>query len=97
MRDNIVAQKVSPSMVFPFPSQISTHHTSLALQAIDDAGLQAPPPRDLENIVRNGYFLAVLLWNAALLIPSPTELDEAFQDFVVRCINKAPGLSDVLS
>jgi hypothetical protein len=84
-------------MTVPFPSQISTRHTSLALSAIEDAGLQVPAEPKLELIVRCAYSVAAHLWFGALLTPSHSELDEVFQDFVVRCVNKAPGVGDVLS
>ena len=83
-------------MLIPISTKIPTRHHDLALIALDENGLQVPSPVKFEAIVRFAYSVAFLFWAAALEEPTDPELDEAFKDFIVRCVNRAPGVGDVL-
>lgn len=83
-------------MIVSSSLQLSRHHTKLAHLALAEAGLQVPSAEQMEAIVRSAYCVALLLWMAALEKPTNSDLDEVFRDFVLRCVNRAPGVGDVL-
>jgi hypothetical protein len=66
----------------------------LALHAIDESGLQAPSEASLRDIISCSVFAASLLSWAALQEPTRSELEDAFCDFVIRAVNRAPGIGD---
>jgi hypothetical protein len=66
----------------------------LALAAIADQGLQAPSTQELFHIVHCSLWATSLLQSASLREPIPDELEEFFCEFVVRAVNRAPGIGD---
>jgi len=86
-------------MIIPTPRNPlrSARLNSLALQAINDAGLQVPPIPQFELIMECAYAATSLHWISALREPSWSELDEVFKDSVVRAINIGPGVGDAAS
>jgi len=69
---------------------------SFAIEAIDDEGLQSPSPIRLMSIIENARRATCLFWLVAVLPPTSEELKSFFREFVVRCVNRLPGIDDVL-
>jgi hypothetical protein len=57
---------------------------ALALNAIDEAGLQAPSSSALIQIVTMAHVATLALQSCALIQPAESECRELFEDFVVR-------------
>ena len=74
--------------------KLSHEHIALALNAIDEAGLQAPPSIELFDIVMYARMVMRALQSCALKAPTESECRELFEDFVVRAVNRAPGIGD---
>jgi hypothetical protein len=79
-----------------------SHHpccnlTTMALAAIENADLQSPPLPRLLQIITCAEITAYLLRVCAVEPPSEGELCELFEEFVVRAVNRAPGVGDVLA
>ena len=74
---------------------VSSRYLDLAVAAVSDEGLQVPPQHQFEVIMSNAINASFLLWASAIEQPTPHELDEMFCDFVVRCVNRGPGVGDV--
>ncbi len=68
---------------------------STALKYIAEEGLQAPSSCELGVIIQHGLLATMLLYDCSLLEPSNTDLEEFFGDFVLRSVNRTPGLGDV--
>lgn len=65
-----------------------------ALQFIEAAGLQAPSPQELEEIIDAAVRATGLFALVAVLPLEESDIREFFSDFVVRCVNRGPGVGD---
>jgi hypothetical protein len=65
-----------------------------ALDALDQEGLQAPSKYDLDTIIRNGLLATGLFYSAMVLEPELSDLHDFFRDFIIRAVNRAPGVND---
>ena len=72
----------------------SSNPIHLALTSIEIEGLQAPSPRQMQEIVEAALKAAELLCGVAVRPVQQSELLEFFADFVVRCVNRPPGVGD---
>lgn len=77
-------------------SPLLSERLVLALDALEQEGLQAPRLSRMEIIVRNALGVVALLRAGALRQPSSTELEELFRDFVVRCVNRPARIGDAV-
>jgi hypothetical protein len=68
---------------------------TLAIEAITEADLQVPSCTELNRILICSLHATALLEVAAICKPTQSELDEMFQEFVTRAVNRAPGINDV--
>jgi hypothetical protein len=69
----------------------------LALRTLEKEGFQAPSAGALTAIVQCSMMATSLFLVAALRVPSASELDEFFKDFVLRSVNLPPGVGDAKS
>ena len=67
---------------------------STALDAIEAEGLQAPSPHQLATIIDSSRRASYMLAATSVLPLSDNEVLEFFADFVVRCVNRPPGVGD---
>lgn len=65
-----------------------------ALAALEAEGFQAPSQSELEWIVRQGLLATGLLYSAMVLEPEASDLQEFFCDFIIRAVNRGPGVGD---
>jgi hypothetical protein len=69
----------------------------VALRAIEEEELQAPSSIELQSIIAMGRLATECFAMGALIRPTQTQSEEFFTNFVVTCVNRAPGVGDVLS
>lgn len=65
-----------------------------ALESIEAEGLQAPCLQELQNIVDAAVQATGLFALAAVLPLQDSDIREFFSDFVIRCVNRGPGVGD---
>jgi hypothetical protein len=77
------------------PVPVPTRSMRIALDALLNEGLQAPSHPELSAIIRAACQVTFLMWATAISQPTSRDLDEMFCDFVIRCVNRGPGVGDV--
>ncbi len=70
---------------------------SAALASLQTEGLQAPSWHELQGIVDAALRATALFIRAAVRHPLDSEILEFFSDFVVRCVNRGPGVGDAVA
>ena len=75
-----------------------TDFTSIkaALEFIEAEGLQAPSRQKLEEIIDAAVRATGLFALVAVLHMQESDIREFFSDFVVRCVNRGPGVGDAI-